>query len=218
MEAGSWPELCISGQIFLYILSVLFWVDLEIIERKTGVKSVHLRRNRQWSCCSYVTMRITRLFSHLLPWAPPSSLLLDGRIRSRCSCLHPQRWHQRCWWWIQTPTAFLSCSALKLHHETLRMETQYSNIQFGYFGSDSRRSGAFLLCVSEKLDFYLLRCAWSAWCGLPGSSSRQRSGGHSLPGIVSQPSDPWWLRFAATQQEKLQANKRRHSMTTRTWF
>lgn len=85
--------------------------------------------------------------SHPTRWAPPSSLLPDGRTHSTCSCLHPRRWHQRCWRQIQSPTAFSRCSALKLHRETLRMETQYSKIQ--YYGSDVRE------CVREKVDFTL---------------------------------------------------------------
>lgn len=37
VEVGSWPEPCISDQIFLYIFFVLFWVNLETIEMKKVV-------------------------------------------------------------------------------------------------------------------------------------------------------------------------------------
>lgn len=117
-EGGSLPEPCISGQIFLCVSSFLFWGDLGIIDKKTLLIKLYiapLTWPQPWLHCS-----------HLLPWAPPSSLLLDGRNESTCSCLHLWRWHQWCWWWILTLSAFLRCSALKLHLETLSQEIRKS--------------------------------------------------------------------------------------------
>lgn len=65
-------------------------------------------------------------YSHLTPWAPPSSLLLGSRTESTCSCLHHWRWHQWCWQWTLTLTDFLRRSGLKLPLATLRQKIQKS--------------------------------------------------------------------------------------------
>lgn len=190
-EGGSLPEPCISGQIFLCLSSFLFWGDLGIIDKKTLLIKLYiapLTWPQPWLYCS-----------HLLPSAPPSSLLLDGRNESTCSCLHLWRWHQWCWWWILTLSAFLRCSALKLHLETLSQEIRKSMSDILV---QAWENGGF--CWWRFFSY--LACLRRTWCVLQGFSSRRWYCGNFLWGSLSQPFDPWWLWLAATQQEKLKDN------------